>query len=319
MAMYVVGGDDAPARRRHARRARHTAAAAGRRARVTGRAAAAQRGAPSPGRAAAVWPRRRDAGRAPTYHDHTYTYHDHAHCDFTDHDHTYYEHTYRGLDAATQAEYLAACASLLGAEAEPTTGAAAGEAEAEAASEAAQVEEWRHALRKLAPPSAGEGPWPSRPEELLGAKVVAGGGGGVGLLEWRLDLREGPDEPQLLLLALRLLTASGVAAAFSLEPQQLLGCLVELRSTYLPNSFHNWRHAMMVTYEALQPQHLPLPQPQPQPRPRPQPGHAQGLPARHQDRPLPHDEPSRRARAPPRRRRPRRRPPRSLQRLRDRL
>eukprot|EP00964_Phaeocystis_antarctica_P001884 scaffold982_cov42-Phaeocystis_antarctica.AAC.4 len=159
---------------------------------------------------------------------------------------TYHDHAYRGLDAATQAEYLAACASLLGAEAEPTTGAAAGEAGAEeAASEAVRVEEWRDALRKLAPPSAGEGPWPSRPEELLGAEVVAGGGGGVGLLEWRLDLREGPDEPQLLLLALRLFTASGVAAAFSLEPQQLLGCLVELRGTYLPNSFHNWRHAMM--------------------------------------------------------------------------
>ena len=73
------------------------------------------------------------------------------------------------------------------------------------------------------------------------------------VLEWRLDLREGPDEPQLLLLALRLFTASGVAAVFSLEPQQLLGCFVELRGTYLPNSFHNWRHAMMVTHEAFQP------------------------------------------------------------------
>ena len=62
---------------------------------------------------------------------------------------------------AWQAEYLAACASLLGADAEPTTGGA------EAASDAAQVEEWRHALRKLTPPSAGEGPWPSRPEELV--------------------------------------------------------------------------------------------------------------------------------------------------------
>ena len=181
----------------------------------------------------------------------------------TYHDHAYHDHAYRDLDAATQAEYLAACASLLGAEAEPTTGAAAGEAGAEeAASEAVRVEEWRDALRKLAPPSADEGPWPSRPEELLGAEVVAGGGGGVGLLEWRLDLREGPDEPQLLLLALRLFTASGVAAAFSLEPQQLLGCLVELRGTYLPNSFHNWRHAMMVTHEAFQPPTLtPTPNP----------------------------------------------------------
>ena len=135
----------------------------------------------------------------------------------------------------------------------------------EAGAEAARVGEWRDALRKLAPPSAGEGPWPSRPEELLGAEVVAGGGGGVGLLEWRLDLREGPDEPQLLLLALRLLTASGVAAAFSLEPQQLLGCLVELRGTYLPNSFHNWRHAMMVTPRAFQP---PNPSPSPNPNPK---------------------------------------------------
>ena len=213
-------------------------------------------------------PRRRDAGRAPTYRDHAYTSHDHTHhdctsCDHTHYDHAYHDHAYRDLDAATQAEYLAACASLLGAEAEPTTGAAAGEAGVEeAASEAVRVEEWRDALRKLAPPSADEGPWPSRPEELLGAEVVAGGGGGVGLLEWRLDLREGPDEPQLLLLALRLFTASGVAAAFSLEPQQLLGCLVELRGTYLPNSFHNWRHAMMVTHEAFQPPTLtPTPNP----------------------------------------------------------
>ena len=75
--------------------------------------------------------------------------------------------------------------------------------------------------------------------------------GAAPLLEWGLDLRVVPADATELLVshALRLFHVSGVAEAFALPADALLGAVLELRDAYMPNPFHNWRHAIMVMHK----------------------------------------------------------------------